>query len=93
MWESLGGKAFASTSPISGFSKRNNESIGVQGNIDFSSGQLTTIIGWRNNLSDWEMASVGAPLSGNHSLADSVYGADVNDDIYETVKQKSAELI
>jgi iron complex outermembrane receptor protein len=92
VWQSLGGKAYQSTSPISGFSKRKNEGISIQGDIDFSTGTLNTILGWRNNLSDWEMASVGAPLGGNYSIADGVFGADVNDDVFETVKQQSMEL-
>lgn len=90
-WQSLGGKAFSSTSPISGFSLRKNESITLQNDYRLADGTVTTIAGWRNNTSDWEMASVGAPLAGNFSIESGIYGADVNDDIYEKVKQYSFE--
>jgi iron complex outermembrane recepter protein len=91
VWQALGGKSYSSTSPISGFSKRENESITFQNDITYDSGIITTIIGWRNNISDWEMASVGAPLGGNYDLDNGVLGADVNDDIYEVVEQYSLE--
>lgn len=90
-WESLGGKPFYSTSPISGFSKRENESVTLQNNYRLAIGEITTIIGWRNNRSDWEMASVGAPLGGNFDIKNGIIGADVNDDIYEKVNQHSFE--
>lgn len=91
VWQSLGGKAFSTTSPISGFSLRDNESVTLQNNVNILDGMLTTIIGFRDNKSDWEMASVGAPLGGNFSLENGVFGTDVNDDIFETVEQHSFE--
>lgn len=92
VWKDLGGASFRSTSPISGFSKRKAESIQWQGDINIAGGNLTTLIGWRKNKSDWEMASVGAPLVGQYNLAEGNFGSDVNDDILEKVQQTTLEL-
>lgn len=92
VWESLGGKPYRSTSPISGFSIRDNESVTIQSVSKFNAGKLTTITGRRKNISDWEMASVGAPLGGDFDLSTGLLGTDVNDDNYESVTQNSIEI-
>ncbi|MGS2719373.1 TonB-dependent receptor [Paraglaciecola aestuariivivens] len=92
VWQALGGKPYKSTAPISGFSKRRLQGLGIHGVNTFSDGELTTILGWRDSTTDWEMASVGAPLGGNYDLANGVFGADVNDDITEDIQQKSVEF-
>lgn len=91
-WQSLGGDTYRSTSPISGFSRGEFSGLSINGVTRFDKGELTTILGWRESDTDWEMASVGAPLGGNYDLDNGVFGADVNDDIIENTRQYSAEL-
>lgn len=91
-WQSLGGDTYRSTSPISGFSRGEFSGLSIIGVTRFDKGELTTILGWRESDTDWEMASVGAPLGGNYDLDNGVFGADVNDDVIENTRQYSAEL-
>lgn len=92
VWQTLGGGDYKSTSPISGFSNGTFRGFSLNGVNDFDNGQLTSIFGWRHSETDWEMASVGAPLGGNYDVSNGVFGADVNDDIVEDTRQHSAEL-
>ena len=92
VWQALGGEPYKSTSPIYGFSKRQLQGLGIKGINQFSAGELTTILGWRKSNTNWEMASVGAPLGGNYDLDNGVFGTDVNDDITEDIQQNSLEL-
>lgn len=81
-----------SASPTEGFSDRKAGGASLQGDIEFNSGKLTTITGYRSVKTDWEMPSVGAPLGGGYNLDAGVYGADVIDGINEDVKTFSEEL-
>lgn len=92
VWETLGGGDYKSTAPITGFSKGTFKGISLNGLNSFDSGELTSILGWRHSETDWEMASVGAPLGGNHDVSNGIFGADVNDDIVEDTRQYSAEF-
>ncbi|MEM9529733.1 MAG: TonB-dependent receptor [Pseudomonadota bacterium] len=73
--------------PADGFSKREASGISLQGDIDFASGTLTSITAIRQAETDWEMASVGAPLG--------VLGLpfdEVIDDIIEDIDTFSQEF-
>ncbi|EWH08930.1 TonB-dependent receptor [Catenovulum agarivorans DS-2] len=92
VWQDLGGKTGVSTSPIDGFSKRDNMGISLSNKHKLWGGQLQSIFAYRQASTDWEMASVGAPLGGNYDLSAGNLGLDVNDDILEDIQQHSAEL-
>ncbi|MEO0997613.1 MAG: TonB-dependent receptor, partial [Pseudomonadota bacterium] len=73
--------------PADGFSKREASGISLQGDIEFGAGTLTTITAIRQAETDWEMASVGAPLG--------VLGLpfdEVIDDIVEEIDSFSQEF-
>ena len=75
------------TAPADGFSKRDASGISLQGDIEFERGVLTSISAFRNAETDWEMASVGAPLG--------VLGLpfdEVIDDIIEDIDTVSQEF-
>jgi iron complex outermembrane receptor protein len=86
------GRPGTNASPTNGFTKREGSGVSLQGDIEFGSGVLTSITGFRNTESDWEMESVGAPLGGGFDLANGVFGADVIDDIEEEIDTFSQEL-
>ena len=86
------GRALTTASPTEGFTNREVSGISLTGNIEFTDGTLTTITGFRNVESDWEMPSVGAPLGGGFDLSAGVYGSDVIDDIEEEIDTFSQEL-
>ncbi len=86
------GRPGTNASPTDGFTKREGSGISLQGDIEFGPGLLTTITGFRNTESDWEMESVGAPLGGGFDLSTGNLGADVIDDIEEEIDTFSQEL-
>ncbi len=86
------GRPGTSAAPINGFTKREGTGVSLQGDIDFDSGVLTSITGFRNTQTDWEMPSIGAPAGGGYDLANGVFGVDVNDDIEEEIDTLSQEF-
>lgn len=86
------GRPGTNASPTDGFTKREGSGISLQGDIELASGVLTSITGFRNTESDWEMESIGAPAGGGDDLANGVFGADVIDDIEEEIDTFSQEL-
>jgi len=90
---SLGaGRPGTNASPIDGFSYREVTGFSLQGDIEFGKGVVTTITGYRDTESKFNMESIGAPAGGGFDLAAGVYGVDVNDDIDETIETFSQEL-
>ena len=86
------GRPGTNASPTDGFTKRDGSGASLQGDIEFDSGVLTSITGFRNTESDWEMESVGAPLGGGFDLSTGNFGADVIDDIEEEIDTFSQEF-
>ncbi|MBB6520487.1 TonB-dependent receptor [Pseudoteredinibacter isoporae] len=70
-----------------GFSDREASGISLQGDIEFDTGTLTTITAYRTAETDWEMASVGAPLGALGLPFD-----EVMDDIQEEIDTFSQEI-
>lgn len=86
------GRRGTTATPLNGFTKREGSGVSLQGDIEFGPGILTTITGFRNTESDWEMPSIGAPAGGGYDLANGIFGVDVNDDIEEEIDTFSQEL-
>lgn len=86
------GRPQTTATPTEGFSDRQSSGISLQGDFSFASGVLTSITGLRKVETDWEMASVGAPLGGRFDLDAGVFGLDVVDDIEEDIDTFSQEL-
>ena len=86
------GRPGTNASPTDGFARREGSGASLQGDIEFESGVLTSITGFRNTESDWEMESVGAPLGGGFDLSTGNFGADVIDDIEEEIDTFSQEF-
>ena len=78
--------------PVDGFSERKAHGFSLQGDIEFDSGQLTTITAFRHAETDWEMASIGAPAGGSSAPDGNPYGVDVIDDIEEEIDTFSQEI-
>jgi len=70
-----------------GFSKREGSGLSLQGEFEFDKGVLTSITGFRQTETDWEMLSVGAPLGGLGLAFD-----EVIDDIVEDIDTFSQEF-
>ena len=70
-----------------GFSSREASGISLQGDIEFENGVLTTITAFRQAETDWEMASIGAPVGGLGLPFD-----EVIDDIVEDIDTFSQEI-
>ena len=86
------GRPGTNASPIDGFSYREVSGISLQGDIEFGKGIVTTITGYRDTESKFNMESIGAPAGGGYNLAAGIFGVDVNDDIDETIETFSQEL-
>ncbi|MGI9202901.1 MAG: TonB-dependent receptor, partial [Woeseiaceae bacterium] len=86
------GRPGTTATPLDGFTKREGSGISLQGDIEFDTGMLTTITGFRNTESSWEMPSVGAPLGGGSDVANGNFGLDVIDDIDEEIDTFSQEF-
>ena len=86
------GRPGTNASPLIGFTKREGSGISLQGDIDFESGMLTSITGFRNTESNWEMPSVGAPLGGGSDVPNGNFGLDVIDAIEEEIDTFSQEF-
>jgi len=86
------GRPGTTATPLDAFIKREGSGVSLQGDIEFEPGILTTITGFRNTESNWEMPSVGAPLGGGFDLSTGNFGADVVDDIDEEIDTFSQEF-
>ena len=86
------GRPGTNASPTDGFTNREGSGVSLQGDIEIGTGVLTTITGFRNTKSNWEMESVGAPLGGGFDLSAGNFGADVIDDIDEEIDTFSQEF-
>ena len=86
------GRPGTNASPVNGFTKREGSGVSLQGDIEIGPGMLTTITGYRNTKTDWEMESIGAPAGGGYDLANGIFGVDVIDDIQEEIDTISQEL-
>ncbi len=74
-------------SPYDGFSKRDARGVSLQGDIEFAAGVLTSISGYRQYETDWEMQSIGVGLGAIGRPFD-----ELVDDISEGIKTFSQEL-